>query len=102
MELQGLQEALKVELQCHQVSETWLFLFVGVWEQEGDIQHLEGKETRRHVAALSNASHFQLEELKLLFCTTLSADGGCFLGEFGVLMRGCWLTVAIRTRPEYL
>lgn len=25
MELQGLQEALKVEIQCHQVNETWCY-----------------------------------------------------------------------------
>lgn len=31
MELQGLQEALKVEIQCHQVNETWCyFSLVGV------------------------------------------------------------------------
>lgn len=35
MELQGLQEALKVEIQCHQVNETWCyFSLVGVGASE--------------------------------------------------------------------
>lgn len=55
MELQGLQEALKVEIQCHQVNETWCYFSrVGVGAT-GDRGAARGQRSRAPLRTLAAA-----------------------------------------------
>lgn len=49
MELEGLQEALKVEIQCHQVRNIVLLVFES--ESRAETSRAEPRGTMRHVAA---------------------------------------------------
>lgn len=114
MELQGLQEALKVEIQCHQVKQSLSYSArVAVVEQrrcEAMKPRLSGRANRwsmcrRHRRRLSAATHRPLPSaIKVHFPRQHSgrAAATAFASSrnFGTIMR--WNCVAIRTRPEYL
>lgn len=120
MELQGLQEALKVGIQCHQVNETWCyFSLVGVGASEGrGLSGWRGSSGRPQptAAAPPEARPATQPPLPLTdFLSVLLADGGSG-GLVGArereggggkaeILRWWWwwcCREATRTRPEYL
>lgn len=79
MELQGLREALKVEIQCHQVNERWCYfsLVGGSQRKQGQCEGLRGSAlgdsgTPRHPQG-SPATHPPLaSQIKWTFDGTLA------------------------------